>query len=41
MAEPLSKAEIAKRIRRELTRLALDELLVQLRGQAEIDLFPE
>lgn len=41
MAEPLSKAEIAQRIRRELTRLALDELLARLRGQATIDLFPE
>jgi len=41
MAEPLSKAEIAQRIRRELTRLALDELLARLRGEATIDLFPE
>lgn len=41
MAEPLSKAEIASRIRRELTRLALDELLVELRAKATIDLFPE
>ncbi len=40
MAEPLSKAEVAIRIRRELTRLALDQLLVELRGKATIDLFP-
>lgn len=40
MAEPLSKAEVAARIRRELTRLALDQLLVELRSKADIDLFP-
>jgi peptidyl-prolyl cis-trans isomerase C len=41
MAEPLSKQELADRIRRELGRLAIDKLLVELRQKAEIRLFPD
>lgn len=40
MAEPLPKAEVAERIRRELGRLAIDKLLVTLREKAVVDLFP-
>lgn len=40
MAEPLPKHEVAERIRRELGRLAIDKLLVQLREKAVVDLFP-
>ncbi|HKY94786.1 MAG TPA: peptidylprolyl isomerase, partial [Kiloniellales bacterium] len=41
MAEPLSKQELAHRIRKELGRLAIDKLLVELRAKAEIRLFPD
>lgn len=41
MAEPLSKQELADRIRKELMRLAIDKLLVELRQKAEIRLFPD
>lgn len=41
MAEPLSKQELADRIRKELMRLAIDKLLVELRAKAEIRLFPD
>lgn len=41
MAEPLSKQELADRIRKELGRLAIDKLLVELRQKAEIRLFPD
>ena len=41
MGEPLSKQELAARIRKELGRLAIDKLLVALRQKAEIRLFPD
>jgi peptidyl-prolyl cis-trans isomerase C len=41
MGEPLSKQELAARIRKELGRLAIDKLLVELRHKAEIRLFPD
>jgi peptidyl-prolyl cis-trans isomerase C len=41
MGEPLSKQELAARIRKELSRLAIDKLLVELRQKAEIRLFPD
>lgn len=40
MGEPLSKLELAERIRTELARLTVDKLLVELRKSAEIRLFP-
>ena len=41
MAEPLSKQELADRIRKELGRLAIDKLLVELRAKADVRLFPD
>lgn len=41
VSEPLSKAELAQRIRLELTRLTIDKLLVTLRDRADVRLFPE
>jgi len=41
VSAPLSRDEVAERIRRELTRLALDKLLNELRAKADISLFPD
>jgi len=41
MAEPLSKQELGDRIRKELARLAIDKLLVELRQRAQIRFFPD